>query len=264
MDGITSYQTFRPEFSRQISVASHRQLKDMMKELRAVTHKRYVGGRPAKNEHIEHGFTEEEFMRFLSFVKEPEFEIAFLFIGLLGLRPNELMRMKGRDIIDGRLLIPSSKGGYELDLALPEQLLSLLPEAGEDERLFFRRWTAKTALRNLGEVFRDTRARSGLTEVYGYSNPGGRNGKQRRKLDRFSIKSLRHTGGQLLVEATNGDFDLQRRLLRQRNFKTTMVYSRKERKAKLEAGVAAVCESLFRDEHVMEVRAWTNRQYGNI
>lgn len=237
------YLEFHSEFQRQVRVLPHRKLKDLAIELREITHRRYVGGKKAKNEHVEHGFTMEEFRMFLGNVEDGEFRTVFTLIGVLGRRPNELVRLRGRDLVDGKLILPASKGGLELDARLPPSLLSLIPPAGPDERIFFREFTVKTALRKLGQAFRAARARAGMDEIYGWSAPCGRTKRQIRPLTRFSIKSLRHTGSQAMTEIT-GDTDLSRRLLGHRSIKTTLTYSRKERKAQLERGIALTWEAI--------------------
>ncbi len=143
------YKAFRKEFNGQIRHLSHYRLKSMAKELKAVLKARYDCGKPPKNENVEHGFTLEEFRRLLDAVPEGEFRDAFTLIGILGLRPNELVRLRGRDVLGGRLLIPSSKGGFELDLHLPPALLSLIPASEEDEKLFFKAYSDGLADKSL-------------------------------------------------------------------------------------------------------------------
>jgi integrase len=240
----------KAEFEGWIKRRSHHDLMYILTTTRqALYHGRFAVKKAQKNEHVEHGMTLEEFRRFLAVVDDDEFRGIFTLIGLLGMRPNEIIRLRGRDVLGKRLLIPSSKGGYELDLELPDSLLRLIPAAGPGERVFLRRFAPKTALGKIGTMFRAYRERAGLFEIYGYSEPCGRNGEQVRPLNRFSVKSLRYTGGQLVKEIT-GDSDLSRRLWRHRDPKTSIRYERKRRKPELEKALCdvsalVVCEPSF-------------------
>lgn len=128
------------------------------------------------------------------------------------------------------MLIPASKGGYEADLRLPGAILRLLPDCEANEPLL------GMTKSKIERRFREYRARVGMEEIYGRSRPGGRTGLQERPLFKFSLKSLRYTGAQLVQEET-GNVLLASRLLRHRKVETTVRYLRKFMKPQLEAAL---------------------------
>lgn len=248
----------KADFERWMRLRSHHDLMYILTTTRqALYHGRFAVKKAQKNEHVEHGMTLEEIRRFLASVDDDEFRAIFTLIGILGMRPNEIVRLRGREVLGRRLLIPSSKGGYELDLELPDSLLSLIPAAEPGERVFLRRFTHKTALGKIGKMFRQYRQQVGLFQIYGYSEPCGRNKKQIRPLNRYSVKSFRYTGGQLVKEIT-GDGDLSRRLWRHRDEKTSKRYHRRSRRAELELAVNRISELVVGDDapHVVPGQ-WT-------
>lgn len=246
---------FRIEFSRRLRNASYHEIGKMRKEILKVMRRRFVSGKSKglKNASVEHGMTESELRHFLQFVDDGEFRTIFLLIAILGLRPNELVRLRGRDCIHGKLLIPASKGGYELDLRLPGALISLVPHVGPDERIFLGRFTPKHAKKVIGQRFRQYRAMAGMEEIYGWSEAGGRNGKQIRPLYRFSLKSFRYTGGQMVEALTGRRADAQR-LWRHKNSSTSDIYARKGDKERLEDAV----DFIFKRMENSEVLTWTS------
>lgn len=188
---MLGWDEFLSELHAQSEAQSHQHLKLMSRIVNEAKNQRYEAERRPKNAMVEHGFLPGEFRRFMAGVREPRDRLAFLLIAVLGLRPNEAARLRGRDVQGDRLLIPASKGGYEADLRLPESILRLLPMVGQGEPLLGM--TKET----LAKRFRAYRARAGMGEVYGRSKPGGPTGRQERLLFRYSLKSLRYTGAQL-------------------------------------------------------------------
>lgn len=235
---MLSWNDFIHELHAQSEVQSHQRLKLMSRIVNEAKNRRYEAERRPKNAMVEHGFGPGDFQRLMAVVDRQEDRVAFLLIALLGLRPNEAARLRGRDVQGDRLLIPASKGGYEADLKLPDVILGILPQVRPDAPLL---GMTKAAL---ARRFREYRMRAGMTEIYGRARPGGRNGRQERLLFRHSLKSLRYTGAQL-VRRTTKDILLASRLLRHRDIRTTVRYLEKFMKPELEAALEHSSEILL-------------------
>lgn len=246
---------FMTELRAQVGRRPHHKLKLMSKIVNTAKNERYNTDRRPKNALVEHGFLPDEFQRFMSVVDNPQDRLAFLLIAVLGLRPNEAARLRGRDVQKYRvvvsspngdymktwaykLLIPASKGGYEADLRLPGAILQLLPVCGPNKPLLGMTETL------IAQRFRRYRKLAEMDEIYGHGKPGGYNGKQERSLYQFSLKSLRYTGAQL-VQADTGNILLASRLLRHRKVETTVRYLRKFMKPQLEAALERSSEVLL-------------------
>ena len=244
---MQEWSGFIVELRAQSEMQSHQKLKLMSKIVNEAKNRRYDTDRRPKNAMVEHGFQAEEFRRFMSVVEDPKDRLMFLLIAVLGLRPNEAARLKGRDIMGDKLLIPASKGGYEADLRLPWAILRLLPAVGPDESLLGMSRAA------MARRFRKYRKLAGFEEIYGRGKPGGRNGRQERQLFAHSLKSLRYTGAQMVRKMTK-DILLASRLLRHRDIRTTVKYLEKYMKPELEAALEQSSEILLGEEREIPLK----------
>jgi integrase len=227
------FKQFFVQFRGVVWGATHWQLKKMSREIHDSIKVRYPASHKAYNDDVEHGFTIEEFRHLLKFVKDQEDRRCFIVMAALGLRPNELARLRGRDLSRGRILVPASKGGRSSNPRIPAALLPYFRAAEPGERLFLR--TAK----QLREAFSRYRQEAGFDEIYGWSRPCGHGAQNPRPLFRFSLKSFRHYGIQR-IEALTNDPDLARRFGRQRRMEHTIKYFRKSRAGEVELALGDV------------------------
>lgn len=202
-----------------VKIASYNQLKTISKMANQEKNERYNVFHGKKVE-IERGLTDDEFLRFMDVVDDPIDRLCFLLIATLGLRPNELERLK---IEGNQLHIPSSKGGYASTMPLPPWLLNRLHKVGVG------RLRSQKALRDRFRVYRNN---AGLDEVYMRTLPCGRFGSENRRF-RITIYSLRHYAIQRFYLKSK-DLDLTRRFARHRHTETTEVYLKTSRKEEIE------------------------------
>lgn len=235
---MKEWKEFLSELHAQSEMQSHQKLKLMSKIVNEAKNRRFDTDRHPKNNLVEHGFKTDEFRRFMAAVERPEDRLCFLLIALLGLRPNEAARLRGRDVQGDRLLIPSSKGGFESDLKLPDAILGLLPMVGPDEPLLGMSQAV------MGRHFRECRERAMMGEMYGRAKPGGHNRRYERPLFRYSMKSLRYTSAQMIRRQTKDVF-LAQKLLRHRDIRTTAHYLEQSMRPELEFALERSLELLL-------------------
>jgi len=237
------FRDFDAEFQRQIEILPHHRLKALGKALCRARERRFPRT-GLKVETVERGFTDKEFLQFMSCIDVQEDKAVFMLIATLGLRVGELAALKGRDIEGDMLRIHGSKGGYSAHLHLPPALLSIIPEKDPEENLF-------SPSKEIRRRFARYRAQAGLTEVYAFGEPGGRAGT-RRPLYRLSLHSLRHYAIQSVMRITK-DPDLARRFARHKKLDTTLRYLRRSRQTEVEDVVAELSQELF--EHSEDGRS---------
>jgi len=222
-----TYTNFLHQFELQIRTLSHTKLKYLNKRLRAVTKERYVSGRAPETEIIEHGFTEEELQQFMAVVDDETDRACFILMATLGLRPGELLQLKGLHIVDDEILIDSTKGSFKSKLKLPESIRALIPDKKEDEYLFDRTGP------QLRRRFRNYRIKAGLENVYMHTKGCGHHSTRNRRFT-LSLNSFRHYAIQKIYNQTK-DPDLTRKFARHREFDTTLNYLRKKGKDEIES-----------------------------
>lgn len=220
------YSCFVEEFDSQIQCLSHNRLKAIMKKLRQTIHDRYRKNETNTCETVERAFSEEEFAKFMSAVKDPLHRACFIVMATLGLRVGELTSLKGKDLDREELIIDSTKGSYKARFRLPEPILRIIRATEEEDHLF------PITNAQLRKVFSMYRAKVGLDRVYLYTAPCGQRNRRNKRYD-LTLHSFRHYAIQKAYSSCK-DPDLVRRLARHKHLETTLRYFRKNRKEEVE------------------------------
>lgn len=190
-----------------------------------------------KCELVDKGFTHEEFNRFISVVDDEKIKACFILMAYLGLRVGELTRLMKNDLDGNKLRINAEKGSFSAYLTLPNVLVDLIKKhKGRHLKLI------DISNRQLSYAFDLYRSKAGLTEVYAYSAPAGKNRNFSKPLYRFSLHSLRHYGIQQVYTKTK-DPELARKFARHRKIQTTLGYFRKNSTQEIENVISQFCSS---------------------
>lgn len=212
-----SWPEFDRVFRREIRHLSHQRLKSLSKAV-STERKLRFNENHSKQTEMERSFSDEEFAKFMSVVKDPIDRAAFLVMATLALRPCELCALKGRDVQGGHMRVPGAKGSYSGCYALPAWLEALIPCCGPEDNIF-------PSTKTLRLHFVQYRRLAGLESCYLLTKPCGRAGVQNHRY-RISLHSFRHFAIQRFYDKTH-DPDLTRAFARHKDMKSTGVYMRK-------------------------------------
>jgi len=203
-----------------------------MKELRDTTHRRYLssGKKPlVDHEMCNRAFTDNELRSFLSVVHNKEDKACFVLMATLGLRENEVIRLRGRDLQGGSITVPASKGGCAGVYKLPPGVLESIPVCGPKERIFMAtnlwgkpRASNKAAIHALARRFRAYCNEAGLDDIYLHTKPCGKAGTENPRF-RLSLHSFRRYAIRRFL-LSSGSLILASKFARHRNVVTTLQY----------------------------------------
>lgn len=218
---LMSWGQFHAEFHRQVRKASYNKLKHMSKSVSDARKARYPEFHGRTVELVERGFTDEEFARFMSHVRDEEARCAFLLMATLGLRVGELLALRPSDIQGDCLYVRALKGSYSAYIKLPKGILACLKgRCNGSDRLY------PMLRKTLQSRFAEARKAAGLDEVYMLTKPCGPQATKNRRY-RLSIHSLRHYAIQRFYHMTNNP-DLTRAFARHRSIMSTQIYMKKD------------------------------------
>lgn len=243
---LMSWPEFRRAYHTQLLRSSHHQLIDISKDVHDALRRRYGKRKPLKVETVDRGFTDEEFLRFLAVVDDPMDRCAFQVMAKFALRVGECAQLNGKNIQNGVLIIPASKGGCAGCFRIPDGLKHCFPAREPEESLFQR--TSK----QLRDRFALYRQKAGLNEIYCHTDPCGRSNLSQPRY-RLSLHSLRHYGIQAFYKECK-DIELTQRFARHRYIEDTIKYLRNSRKGEIESvlgrlsgpSISSSCSALAR------------------
>ena len=220
-------------------------MEGLRKTLRENYERRFKRPKEPKYGTLNKGFTEIELQHFLRNVPNDKFRLLFKYQAFLGLRIGEVCRLHISNIdFEKRELIIKSEKTQKMDsLLIPMDLFRELigfinNNAAQiktaNGHVFFKEndYNENKILHveqnYVRKVFRETVQKCGFDTVYGYSEEGFSN-KKERSLHRLTTHSLRHYAVTKFAKSTNGNIVLTSRFARHLSPTTTMRYVAKDK-----------------------------------
>ncbi len=219
-------------------------MEELRKTLRENYERRFKRPKEPKYGTLNKGFTEAELQHFLRNVPNDKFRLLFKYQAYLGLRIGEVcgLHMSNIDFEKRELIIKSEKTQKVDSLLIPADLFRETIEfvnknigkikAVKGHIFFKENDYNKNSIPHIEQnyvrkVFRETVQKCGFDSVYGYSEEGYTN-KKDRSLHRLTTHSLRHYAVTKFAKSTNGNIVLTSRFARHLSPSTTMRYIAKD------------------------------------
>lgn len=247
----TKHYSFEELFNNHLSALTKWRLVELGKKIHEERRSRFNDRNGPRVEMVERGFNETEFRLFMSVVDDRYDRICFTLMAALGLRIGEVLRIQGKHIKEGKLTILSEKGSFEACLTLPENILSMLPNLADEEKLI------PIVSKNIRVHLYEYLKRVGLDEIYLITRPGGA-GRVPSRRYRLSLHSFRRYAIQKFYRLTK-DVDLTRRFARHRQVQNTETYLKTSRREEVEL----VLEKMVIQDPPMQVVANNNSHNSN-
>ena len=232
--------------AKQYSMNASKHDLEALRAIIAQTHaKRFKKPKEPRYGTINKGFTELELQRFLRNVKNEKFVLLFKYQAYMGLRVGEVCKLHISNIeFDKRELTIKSEKSSKIDsLIIPLDLFKETITYIQQHKvqieaakgfIFFKdndnnhNQVPHVDLNYVRKVFRESIMRTGLDQVYAYSEETTPSHHER-PLYRLTTHSLRHYAITHFAKSTNGNVVLSSRFARHSNPSTTMHYIAKDK-----------------------------------